>query len=79
MSRELTYLEARLEPATVPLVFQAFRTLSDTDIERSDTFHHLIVGAMCRRDASRAGALMAEHIAQGRDAVLDAMATEGKR
>ena len=62
-----------------PLVFQAFRTLSATEIERSDTFHHLIVGAMCRRDASRAGALMTEHIAQGRDAVLDAMATEGKR
>ena len=29
---------------------------------------------MCRRDANRAAALMAEHIAQGRDAVLDAMA-----
>jgi DNA-binding GntR family transcriptional regulator len=29
---------------------------------------------MCRRDANRASALMAEHIAQGRDAVLDAMA-----
>ena len=61
-----------------PLVFQAFRTFSATEIERSDTFHHLIVDAMCRRDASRAGALMAEHIAQGRDAVLDAIATEGK-
>jgi hypothetical protein len=29
---------------------------------------------MCRRDANRAAALMAEHIAQGRDAVLDALA-----
>jgi DNA-binding GntR family transcriptional regulator len=59
----------------IPLVFQAFRTFGPTEIERSDTFHHLIVEAMCRRDADRAGALMAEHIAQGRDAVLDAIAT----
>ena len=34
----------------------------------------LIAEAMVRRDALRAAALMAEHIAQGRDAVLDAMA-----
>ena len=61
-----------------PLVFQAFRTFSTAEIERSDTFHRLIVDAMCRRDATRAGALMAEHIAQGRDAVLDAMATEAR-
>jgi DNA-binding GntR family transcriptional regulator len=58
-----------------PLVFQAFRTFGPAEIERSDTFHHLIVEAMCRRDPNRATALMAEHIAQGRDAVLDAMAT----
>ena len=57
-----------------PLVFQAFRTFGAAEIERSDTFHHLIAEAMCRRDASRASALMAEHIAQGRDAVLDAIA-----
>ena len=58
----------------IPLVFQAFRTFDAVEIERSDTFHHLIVEAMCRRDAARAGALMAEHIAQGRDAILDALA-----
>ena len=57
-----------------PLVFQAFRTFSATEIERSDTFHRLIVEAMCRHDANRAASLMAEHIAQGRDAVLDALA-----
>jgi len=64
-------------PRTVdtPLVFQAFRTFGAAEIERSDTFHHLIAEAMCRRDANRAAALMTEHIAQGRDAVLDAMAT----
>jgi DNA-binding GntR family transcriptional regulator len=59
----------------IPLVFQAFRTFGPDEIERSDTFHHLIVEAMCRRDAARAGGLMAEHIAQGRDAVLDALST----
>ena len=58
----------------VPLVFQAFTTFGAAEIERSDTFHHLIVEAMCRRDSSRAAALMSEHIAQGRDAVLDVMA-----
>jgi DNA-binding GntR family transcriptional regulator len=58
----------------IPLVFQAFRSFGPEEVERSDTFHHLIVDAMCRRDATRASALMAEHIAQGRDAVLDAMA-----
>jgi len=57
----------------IPLVFQALRSFGPSEIERSDTFHHLIVDAMCRRDGSRASALMAEHIAQGRDAVLDAM------
>jgi len=56
-----------------PLVFQAFRSFGVAEIERSDTFHHLIVDAMCRRDGNRAAALMAEHIAQGRDAVLDAL------
>lgn len=54
----------------IPLVFQAFQSFGPAEIERSDTFHHLIVDAMCRRDATRASALMAEHIAQGRDAVL---------
>jgi DNA-binding GntR family transcriptional regulator len=59
----------------IPLVFRAFQSFGPSEIERSDTFHHLIVDAMCRRDGRRASALMAEHIAQGRDAVLDAMAT----
>ena len=59
----------------IPLVHQAFRSFGPAELERSDTFHHLIVAAMCRRDGARAAALMAEHIAQGRDAVLDAIAT----
>lgn len=57
----------------IPLVFQAFRTFGAAEIARSNTFHHLIADAMCRRDAGRAAALMAEHIAQGRDAILDAL------
>jgi DNA-binding GntR family transcriptional regulator len=61
----------------IPLVFQAFRSFGPVEIERSDTFHHLIVDAIARRDGGRAAALMAEHIAQGRDAVLDALAVAG--
>ena len=71
--RRLAIMLART--VDIPLVFQAFRTFGAAEIERSDTFHHLIVEAMCRRDPNRAAALMTEHIAQGRDAVLDAMAT----
>jgi DNA-binding GntR family transcriptional regulator len=71
--RRLTGMLART--VDIPLVFQAFRSFGPAELERSDTFHHLVVEAMCRRDGTRAGALMAEHIAQGRDAVLDAIAT----
>ena len=67
--RRLTAMLART--VDIPLVFQAFRSFGEAEVERSDTFHHLIVEAMCRRDGARAAALMAEHIAQGRDAVLD--------
>jgi DNA-binding GntR family transcriptional regulator len=71
--RRLTTMLART--VDIPLVFQAFRSFGAPEIERSDTFHHLIAEAMCRRDGTRAAGLMAEHIAQGRDAVLDALAT----
>jgi DNA-binding GntR family transcriptional regulator len=63
----------------IPLVFQAFQSFGPAEIERSDTFHHLIVEAMCRRDGDRASALMGEHIAQGRDAVLDAIVGSDER
>ena len=71
--RRLTTMLART--VDIPLVFQAFRSFGAREIERSDTFPHLIADAMCRRDGARAAGLMAEHIAQGRDAVLDALAT----
>lgn len=61
----------------LPLVFQALQSFGPAEVARSDTFHHLVVEAMCRRDGARAAALMAEHIAQGRDAVLDALAARG--
>lgn len=73
--RRLTGMLART--VDIPLVFQAFRSFGPAERQRSDTFHHLVVEAMCRRDGARAGALMAEHIAQGRDAVLDAIARAG--
>ena len=58
----------------IPVVFQGFSNFGPAEVARSDTFHHLIAEAMCRRDAARAAGLMAEHIAQGRDSVLDALA-----
>ncbi len=70
--RRLTTMLART--VDIPLVFQAFQSFGPAEMERSDTFHRLIVEAMYRRDAGRAGALMAEHIAQGRDTVLDNIA-----
>jgi DNA-binding GntR family transcriptional regulator len=69
--RRLTSMLART--VDIPLVFQAFRSFGPAEIERSSAFHHLIVEAMGRRDGPRAAGLMAEHIAQGRDAVLDAI------
>lgn len=58
----------------IPLVFQAFQSFGPVEMERSDTHHRLIIDAMARRDGVRAGALMAEHIAHGRDAVLESIA-----
>lgn len=60
----------------LPLVFQAFRSFGRAELERSDLFHHLIVEAITRRAGGRAARLMSEHIAQGRDAVLDALLTD---
>lgn len=58
----------------IPQVFQAFRGLDPTELERSDMFHRLIIEAIARRDPQRASSLMTEHIRQGRDVVLAAMA-----
>jgi DNA-binding GntR family transcriptional regulator len=54
----------------VPLVFQAFRQFRPSEIERSYLFHGLIRDSVAAGDADRAGRLMAEHVLQGRDALL---------
>jgi DNA-binding GntR family transcriptional regulator len=57
----------------VPLVFQAFRRFDRSELERSNQFHRLLRGALASHDATRAAALMVEHIAQGRDVLLERM------
>jgi DNA-binding GntR family transcriptional regulator len=52
-------------------VFQAFRLFGPAELARSSMFHHLIRDAVARHEPDRAGRLMAEHVLQGRDAVLD--------
>jgi DNA-binding GntR family transcriptional regulator len=61
----------------IPLVFRAFRSFGRSELERSDLFHRLIASAIEQRDGRRAGRLMAEHIAQGLDAVLTSMHEKG--
>jgi DNA-binding GntR family transcriptional regulator len=61
----------------VPLVFQAFRHFDRAAMERSNQFHRLIRTAVAGHDAGRAEALMAEHIHQGRDVLLERLAHSG--
>jgi DNA-binding GntR family transcriptional regulator len=60
----------------VPLVFDAFRRFTAEELQRSNQFHRLLHAALARGDGPRAEALMREHIAQGRDVLLDAMQVE---
>ena len=57
----------------VSLVFLAFRTFSPEQTRQSHEFHQLIRAAVAAREPTRAGALMAEHILQGRDVLLAAI------
>lgn len=57
-----------------PLVFTAFRRYQLDERRRSAQFHHMIVAAIGTGEARRAGNLMAEHIMQGRDALLENLA-----
>lgn len=57
-----------------PLVFTAFRRYQLDERRRSAQFHHMIVEAIGARESRRAGNLMAEHIMQGRDALLENLA-----
>lgn len=54
----------------IPLVFQAFRLFDRDERVRSNLFHRLIRNAIEAQEPDRAGALMAEHIFLGRDALL---------
>lgn len=54
----------------VPLSFQAFRQFDRAETERSHLFHQLIRDAVVAGDASRASALMREHVLQGRDVLV---------
>lgn len=55
----------------VPLVFQALRHFGPDELARSSLFHHLIGDAVAAHEPVRAGRLMAEHVLQGRDALLE--------
>lgn len=61
----------------IPLVFRAFRVFGSEELGRSDDFHRLILDAIRRQDGARAARLMAEHIHQGLDAVLDTFDADG--
>lgn len=53
------------------LVFQNFQSYEPEELERSLLFHQLIAQAIARREAGRAGNLVAEHILLGRDILVD--------
>jgi DNA-binding GntR family transcriptional regulator len=55
----------------VPLVYQAFRHFDLASLRRSNLFHQLIRDAIAAGDGRRAERLMAEHIDQGRDILLE--------
>ncbi len=61
----------------VPLVFRALRHFGTEELDRSNLFHHLVCEAVVAREPTRAGRLMAEHILQGRDAILEQMDRPG--
>lgn len=61
----------------IPLVYRSIQRFGPDERARSDLFHRLVLAAIERGDAERAGALMAEHVRQGLDVVLDAIAGNG--
>ncbi|MFV0533818.1 MAG: GntR family transcriptional regulator [Cumulibacter sp.] len=61
-----------------PLVFTAFRRYQIDERRRSAQFHYMITEAIANREGRRAGNLMAEHIMQGRDALLEHLAVAEK-
>ncbi|ORW24804.1 hypothetical protein AWC19_08410 [Mycobacterium palustre] len=64
-------LSVLLEHAVdIPLVYQVFRHQTRAEGERSNLFHRMVRDAIAAGEPDRAGALMAEHILQGRDSLL---------
>ncbi|MEZ0579411.1 GntR family transcriptional regulator [Nocardioides sp. MH1] len=59
-----------LRTVDASLVFRAFRAFEPAQTRQSHEFHQLIRNAIAAREAARAGALMVEHILQGRDVLL---------
>jgi hypothetical protein len=53
----------------IPLVYQVFRHQARAQSERSNLFHRMVRDAIVAGEPRRAGALMAKHILQGRDAL----------
>lgn len=72
-------LARQLERTTdVPLVFQAFRQYDRAQTLRSHHFHQMIRDLIVAGAGERAGALMHEHVLQGRDVLLAHLAaTDG--
>lgn len=58
-----------------PLVFQAFRRFEPAELERSALFHEMIAEAVAAGSGDRAGRLMTEHVLQGRDVLLQQLAS----
>jgi len=72
-------LSALLEHAVdIPLVYQVFRHQGRTERERSNLFHRMVRDAIAVGEPQRAGALMAEHILQGRDSLLMLRSQQGR-
>lgn len=73
-------LSALLEHAVdIPLVYQVFRHQTREERERSNLFHRMVRDAIAAGEAPRAGALMAEHILQGRDSLLMLRSQHGRQ
>lgn len=60
------------------LVFRAFRSFSPEQERQSHEFHQMIRGAIAAGEPGRAGALMVEHILQGRDVLLAGLRGQGQ-
>jgi DNA-binding GntR family transcriptional regulator len=72
-------LSALLEHAVdIPLVYQVFRHQTREERDRSNLFHRMVREAIAVGEPLRAGALMAEHILQGRDSLLSLRSQRGR-